>query len=106
MMKYSSLQKAPEYQVQAWLEKSIPNLTAHQKEAIRVNEIIRWAPFNFYQEKKVVTNVWWRLSVIFHAPLFVLLLVGLPIHFLLTGRWGYSYKWLRFLDTWRAKIGL
>ena len=102
-MALHNLKKTPDYKVREWLEKSIPELTPYQKERIRNDEIIRWAPFDFYERRKPVKSIWWRLSIIAVAFFWVVLFVGLPLNFIVTGNWGYNK--LNWFDTWLNKIG-
>ena len=44
-MRLLNLKRVDDFKVRNWIEKSIPELTAYQKEKIRENEIVRFAPF-------------------------------------------------------------
>lgn len=105
-MNLINLERANDYKVEEWLEKSIPELTPYQKQHIRDHEIIRFAPFYFMKKRKKHKNILLRLTVIFVPPVFILLAVGLPFNFILTGIWGYSYKSVEWYGKWLAAIGL
>ena len=104
-MRIYALKKVWDRDVVKWIEKSIPELTPYQKEKIRDNEIIRFAPFYFMERTKKVESIWVRLSAIFLLPVLILLLVGLPFNFLITGRWGYSEK-MRWYGKWVSSCGI
>lgn len=96
------LEQLSKYEVQDWLYESIPELTDYQKEKIRDNEIVRFAPFKFMKQTKTVENKLLRITVIFTPFVLLVLVVGLPINFIITGRWGYNElgwygKWIRSL---------
>lgn len=85
-----NLKQVPDYRVKEWLMKSIRDLTPFQKEWIINDEIIRFAPFKFYERKKKVKNIYVRLSIIFIPIPFIVLFLGLPFNFIITGSWGYN----------------
>jgi len=103
-MKIIDLQKVSDYRVQEWIEKSIPELTAYQKQKIRENEIIRFAPFYFMERRKKTNNILLRFTIIFMLPIFLLLIIGLPINFFITGSWGY--KKIKWYSKWVNSCGL
>jgi hypothetical protein len=55
-MKIIDLEEVSDYRVKNWIEEKIPNLTQYQKEQIRCNEIIRYAPFYFMERRKKQNN--------------------------------------------------
>lgn len=103
-MRLYDLQKVWDSDVVKWLEDSIPELTAYQKKNIRDKEIVRFAPFYFMKRTKKVNNKLTRFSVIFLLPVLILLLIGLPINFFITGKWGYSEK-MRWYGKWVNACG-
>lgn len=104
-MRLYDLQKVWDSDVVKWLEDSIPELTAYQKEEIRNKEIVRFAPFYFMKRTKKVNNILTRFSVIFLLPVLILLIIGLPINFFITGKWGYSER-MRWYGKWVSACGL
>lgn len=104
-MRLYDLQKVWDSDVVKWLEESIPELTAYQKERIRDKEIVRFAPFYFMKRTKKVNNMLTRFSVILLLPVLILLIIGLPINFFITGKWGYSGK-MRWYGKWVSACGL
>ena len=61
-MRLVNYKRAWDHEIYEWLEKSIPELTVYQKEAIRDNEIIRFAKFYFVKKIEPVKNIFVRLS--------------------------------------------
>lgn len=58
---------------------------------------------DFYYEEKTPVNFWMRLTFPFALVTMVLMFLGLPVNFLITGRWGYSLgKNNRVLNWFRA----
>ena len=104
-MRLFDLEKVWDVDVERWLEKSIPELTSYQKERIRNDEIVRFAPFYFMRRTKKVNNILTRFSVIFLLPVFILLIIGIPFNFFITGKWGYSEK-MRWYGKWVHSCGL
>jgi len=103
-MRLINLKRIDNYEVEKWLEDKIPELTTYQKERIRDDEIVRFAPFYFYKRRKKVNNVFIRLSAIFIIPVFLVLIIGLPFNFLITGNWGYSG--LKWYSKWTNACGI
>ena len=44
----------------------------------------------FYAEKKVAVPIWIRFTMPFAIITMLLMIIGVPITFLITGKWGYS----------------
>lgn len=105
-MKLVNFKKVWDRDVEKWLEESIPELTAYQKEVIRRDEIVRFAPFYFMERRKKVNNVWLRFSIIFMLPVLLLLIAGLPFNFFVTGRWGWNYDKVKWYSKWVSACGL
>jgi hypothetical protein len=104
-MNLINLKRVSDYRVQEWFEKKIPELTPYQKEKIHDNEIIRFAPFYFMERKKKTTNVLLRFSIIFLLPVLLLLIIGLPFNFFVTGSWGYDDRKMSWYSNWVHACG-
>ena len=52
----------------------------------------RWESLgiDFYTEEETEVKAWIRLTLPFAVILFVLMLAGLPVNFILTGKWHYG----------------
>lgn len=52
----------------------------------------RWKKLNieFYSEENVTVKGWIRLSLPFAVLLFIVMLIGLPFVFIITGKWSYG----------------
>ena len=65
----------------------------------------RWSSLgiDFYSEKKTPVKPWLRFTLPFAIILMLLMLIGLPIVFLITGSWFYPHtKKDRILNWFRA----
>lgn len=103
-MKMVNYKEAGNREVEEWLYNHIRELTTFQKEWIRNEEIVRFAPFKFVKRPETKTNVLWRLSVLVMPVVWVCLVIGLIFNYFFTGRWGY--KTLNWYVNWRSKCGL
>ena len=99
------LKKASDRDVEKWLIKNIPELTAYQKEKIHDSEMIRFSPFYFMERNKKVKNILLRFTIIAMLPVLILLIVGLPFNFFITGSWGYGSK-MRWYGRWVSACGI
>jgi hypothetical protein len=105
-MNLINLKKVSDYQVQEWLEKKIRELTPYQKKCIRDEQIIRFAPFYFMERRKKTNNILLRFTIIFILPVLLLLFIGLPFNFFITGTWGYGYEKMKWYSKWTSSCGL
>ena len=60
----------------------------------------------FYYEEKTPVNFWVRLTLPFGVITILLMFVGLPINFLITGHWGYSLSKKNILLNWLRSLRL
>lgn len=105
-MKLHRLQKTSDYKVREWLEKEL-ELTPYQKSKIYNREIIRFAPFDFYEPRqKEKVSVLWRFTMIPYLIYLAVLFIGLPFTFLITGKWGYGDKLYDFHSKWMSKLNI
>jgi len=103
-MRLINLKRASNFEVQKWIEESIPELTKYQKNKIIDDEIVRLAPYEFYKRGKKVDSIWVRLSVVFIPIAWMILLIGLPFNFFITGKWGYGK--IEWFCKWTTMCGL
>jgi hypothetical protein len=105
-MKISNLKRAHDLEVQKWMEDNL-NLNPYQKEKLRNDEIVRFAPYYFYKIEKSKTSFIWRLTLPLFVPYWIILFIGLPFNFLITGKWGYGRGFIdKFHSKWVRKLGL
>ena len=104
-MNLINLQKVSDYRVQDWLDKKIKDLTPYQKEWIRNEEIVRFAPFYFMERRKKTNTILLRFTIVFMLPILLLLIVGLPFNFFITGSWGYNFEKMKWYSNWTSKCG-
>jgi hypothetical protein len=105
-MRIIDLKPVSNYKVQEWLDSHIKELTPYQKEWIINEEIVRFAPFYFMERTKKTNNVLLRLTIIFMLPVLLLLIIGLPFNFFITGSWGYSHDKMKWYSNWVSSCGL
>lgn len=55
---------------------------------------------DYFTEKEIPVKWWVRLTLPFALIVFLLMLIGLPITFLVTGKWGYRLTDNNFLYNW------
>lgn len=105
-MNLVNLKKVSDREVRMWLEDSIKDLSPYQREYIRDKEIIRFAPFYFMEKREKVNNVLLRFTILFILPVLLVLIVGLPFNFLITGCWGYDHNKMKWFSKWVSSCGL
>lgn len=105
-MSLYNVKEVSDYKVREWLFKSIKDLSPYQKERLIDDEIIRFAPFKFVEERDKVSNVWIRLTIMFYPIVLVILYLSLPLMFLVNGRWGYNSKTISWFTQWSKNLGL
>jgi hypothetical protein len=106
-MRLSNLKRASDYDVEKWLTEEL-NLTPYQKEKMRDRELIRFTPFDFYEDKqKEKISPLWRITIFFFPIYLILLYIGLPFTMLFTGKWGYGRNFIdNFHNVWTYKLKL
>lgn len=97
-MIYANLKKADSYEIEKWLEESIPYLTDSQKYQMRAIEIGRFTPFVIYRKvEPELPNMFWRFMTLLFPAIWLILALGLPLNMLATGGWGYKRGFLDFI---------
>lgn len=61
---------------------------------------------DFYTEEKTPVPIWLRLTMPFAFIVMLLMLIGTPINFLITGNWGYSLGEKNRLLNWFRAVRL
>jgi hypothetical protein len=61
---------------------------------------------DFYHEEKTPVSLLRRLTLPFALIMYLLLVIGLPFTFLITGRWGYSLGQNNYILNWFRSLGL
>ena len=106
-MNLCNLEKVWDYEVESWLIDSIPEITVYQKECITNDYLVKSAPFVFMRKPKPRgTNILFRLSIVPLLFVLLLLICTLPLKYILSGNWGYSYDKLRWFRKWCKVAGL
>lgn len=106
-MKLSYLEPARDHEVAKYFEDNL-QLTPYQKQKLYSDELIRFAPFNFYKRKpKVTSSVLWRLTVILIPFYYIIMFCILPINMIINGQWGFGRKFIDgFHSKWMTKLNL
>lgn len=105
MSKFTKTKKVYQSEFIDWLDKEI-KLTDYQKQKIYNDEVFRWCPYDFYKEKKRITNFWIRLSILIYPLVYIGIFISLPFKFLFTGRWGYNSQKIQWFRNWANNLGL
>ena len=105
-MNIFNYEKMGRYEFFEWMIKSVPDITPSQREKIRDLVFLQCLSFVPVKRAEKVGNFWLRLSAIFILPTMVILLCGIPFNFIITGRWGYSIKYVGWYGKWVRKCGL
>jgi len=68
----------------------------------------RWRSLgiDFYTEEKTDVKWWIRLTLPFAIILFILMLIGLPFVFIITGKWSYSNSEKSRILNWFRQLRL
>ena len=61
---------------------------------------------DFYYEEKEPVKIWVRLTLPFALLAMIIMIVGLPLTFLITGNWGYSLGEKNRLLNWFKALRL
>ena len=85
-------------------KKVFPELSKLSSEEM-ANRLIELKMDFYYEEKKPV-NIWIRLTLPFALLTMIVMIVGLPITFLITGNWGYSLSEKNRLLNWLRSLRL
>ena len=105
-MKLHRLKRASDFKVRDWLIKEL-ELTDYQKDKMYRKEILRFAPFYWYEQRqKENISFLCRLSMIPFFIVWLILFIWLPVNFLFVGKWGYGDKIFNILSKWQNCIGL
>jgi len=104
-MKLTNLEEASERDVRKWLEESL-QLSDYQKEKLRIDEIIRFAPYEFYERKMEKISLWWRFTLPFVPIYIVLAYLAVLIKLLVTGEQGLGRRFEKFHRGWFGKLKL
>lgn len=102
IMNFRNIKQASNYEVRRWLIKEL-KLNDYQIQKLNRENIIENGHFYIFEDKKYQSNIWLRLSIVFYPIVWLLLFIGLPINYIVTGRWGYNRKW-NFIINWIDKI--
>lgn len=86
-MRFTNLKEAQDWEVKEYFAENL-NLSNEQKRIL--SEVIEKSTFYFYKEKDYQPNFLLRLTILLFPIAYLLVLVGLPINFIITGKWGYG----------------
>lgn len=106
-MNLSRLKQASQHNVESWLIKEL-DLTNCQKNRLLEQELIRWSPFKFMEEKKKEeVDFLWRFSMLVLPFYIILVWLYNPLQFIFTGKWGINQTFLtKFHYPWMYKLKL
>jgi hypothetical protein len=108
-MNFSRLEVARDYEVEKWFEELLKeyNVSAYHISRFKEQEVIRFAPFQFYKRRKIIKNNFlWRLT----APVFIIyctcMIMAIPFKWLITGNRylpqsfliKFHYRWIEKMN--------
>lgn len=102
-MNLFSLKRASTLDVERYFTEEL-KLSPYQKE--KAHDVFRESPYYFYESKEKTKSVWVRSTIFAWFVAFVLLVIFLPVNFIITGRWGYDDKKIRWYINWTDSLGL
>jgi hypothetical protein len=101
-MKFNNLEIVPDYEVNDWLCNNIPNITPEQEDALM--ELIESrgnCPYYFYKKNMNKSTPLMRLTIFLIIPFTIILMLGMPFNYFLTGQFRYNEgKLMDFYQKW------
>jgi hypothetical protein len=108
-MKLSNYKRANRLTVKKWLVDEL-NLTPIQSEKLSdyyANGILDNCRYEFFEwQPQKSKNLLWRLTAIIVIPYMIIMLLGMPIKYLITGNSYYGRKTMDFHRKWMKNCGL
>lgn len=99
MSYYRRLNRKSEYFVAIQIRKVFPEL---KLTTMDIEERLDELDFEFYEDVKVKTPFWIRLTLLPAFVVMAVLFFAMPINYILTGKWGYKFNWL---SNWLRALG-
>jgi hypothetical protein len=100
MKTFWRLQEVDYYSVAIDLKRRIPDLKHVDYEWIA--DHLKGSNLLFYRQEKAPIPFYMRLTLIPALVVLVILFIGLPINYLITGYWRYNWLWLK---NWFTSLG-
>jgi len=97
---YWRLRKLDYYSTACELQKIFPEL--NEQNVGRIEAGLAGRNLEFYKTEKVRTKFAMRLTLPFWCIVVIVLLIFTPIHYVITGHWGYRIKWIQ---NWIKALG-
>ncbi len=88
------------FQVAIDLKKNIPELKNVSVEHLENN--LNDTSLEFYALEKEVKPFWLRMTLPLAFLIWLILFVFLPINYIIIGRWGYRWEWIK---NWFSALG-
>ena len=63
---------------------------------------LRGSNLEFYKREKVETSLFIRFTLPFALIFMLILLIGMPINYIISGKWGYRVEWI---NNWFKSLG-
>lgn len=82
------------------LKKRIPELK--NCDADIITSQLRGSKLQFYEQERIATPIWKRLTLPLGLIVMLALLILTPINYIVTGKWGYKWAWL---TNWLRALG-
>ena len=97
---YWRLKKKNYYFTAIELKKLIPELKKCSAEEIENN--LRGSDMEFFYSEKIKTPLMIRITLPIALIVVLLLVLGMPLNYIICGKWGYKWEWL---SNWLRSLG-
>lgn len=101
MSKFWRLRKQDYYNTAFVLKNRISELK--NVDADYISDCLRGSDLEFYKKELIKTPILIRLTLPFALIIMLILLIGLPVNYIICGKWGYKWKWL---SNWLRMLGI
>ena len=80
----TNLKESNHIDIKEYFIKNFPDITPYQRE--KLDDFIFDMPYEIFEEKKKTINKWIRLSIIIFPIVWLIVFIGLPFNYILTGK--------------------
>ena len=100
MSQYWRLKKQDYFMTAIELQKCLPELEKCSIE--RIENHLRGSQLVFYKKENVRTSFVMRITLPLSFVAMIVLFIGMPINYIISGKWGYKRNWIA---NWFRSLG-